>query len=79
MSPKSINGQQVSKYGKKRFQRQYVYPVFRCPPIYNFGDCLRREAARTLKKFAVAIKAAFTSVKLSDLENWYRHCGYQAQ
>ena len=39
-------------------------------------NCLRKESARTLTKFAISIKVAFMSIQSSDLENWYRHCGY---
>ncbi|MBT7087554.1 IS630 family transposase [bacterium] len=38
--------------------------------------CLRKESARTLGKFASAIKVAFTNVNAVDLKNWYVHCGY---
>jgi transposase len=39
-------------------------------------NCLRKESARTLNKFAAAIKIAFTSIRSIDLTNWYKHCGY---
>jgi transposase len=38
--------------------------------------CLRKESARTLDKFAPAIKTAFMSIRPIDLTNWYKHCGY---
>jgi transposase len=38
---------------------------------------LRKEAARTLDKFAVSVKEAFMSIKSADLINWYHHCGYR--
>lgn len=39
-------------------------------------NCLRKEAAHTLKKFALAISRAFSSIESTDLANWYQHCGY---
>ena len=42
-------------------------------------NCLRKESARTLEKFAISIKSAFMSIEPSDLKNWYRHCGYWYQ
>jgi len=39
-------------------------------------NCLRKESARTLDKFAIAIKVAFMNIKSADLTNWYNHCGY---
>ena len=41
-------------------------------------NCLRKESARTLNKFAKSIKVAFTSIQATDLENWYGHCGYRS-
>jgi len=40
-------------------------------------NCLRKESARTLDKFAISIKAAFMKINSTDLTNWYRHCGYR--
>jgi transposase len=39
-------------------------------------NCLRKESARTLDKFAKSIKIAFTSIQSVDLAGWYKHCGY---
>lgn len=41
-------------------------------------NCLRKESARTLDKFAISIKVAFMSIQSTDLANWYGHCGYRA-
>jgi transposase len=38
--------------------------------------CLRKNSARTLRKFASSIKTAFINIRATDLENWYKHCGY---
>ena len=40
-------------------------------------NCLRKESARTLDKFAISIKVAFMSIQSTDLANWYGHCGYR--
>ena len=40
-------------------------------------NCLRKESARTLDKFAISINAAFMSIQSTDLANWYGHCGYR--
>lgn len=37
---------------------------------------LRKEAARTMDKFAISVRAAFESIDPTDLLNWYHHCGY---
>lgn len=40
---------------------------------------LRRASARDLEKFKIAIKAAYENIEQADLNNWFRHCGYQCQ
>ena len=40
-------------------------------------NCLRKESARTLDKFAISTKVAFMSIQSTDLANWYGHCGYR--
>lgn len=37
---------------------------------------LRKKAARTVEELTQAIMEAFQCVKKSDLEGWFKHCGY---
>jgi transposase len=39
-------------------------------------NCLRKASARTLQKFKIEIKTAFESIQPTDLNNWFRHRGY---
>ena len=49
-------------------------------PIENawskIKTCLRRLAARTEDELNKAISVAFQSIKPSDLQGWFTHCGY---
>lgn len=37
---------------------------------------LRKKAARTLEELTGVIMEAFRSIEKSDLEGWFKHCGY---
>lgn len=49
-------------------------------PIENMWSkiksSIRKYAPRTAQRFCFAIKKAFEEITQSDLEGWFRHCGY---
>ena len=49
-------------------------------PIENMWSkiksIIRKYAPRTARRFCFAMKKAFEAITQSDLEGWFRHCGY---
>ncbi len=41
------------------------------------GACLRKVRARTVEVLAVAISEALSTITISDIEGWIKHCGYR--
>lgn len=40
---------------------------------------LRKASARTFQDFKKAIKTAFEMINKTDLQHWFKHCGYKGQ